>query len=73
MVGKEVLFKSSKMVNLLTNDFINNLFLLTGYFSLKQKNALSGVLIKIYMVGQKSGRKSQALITILRSNTTYGF
>ena len=25
-----------KMINLLTNDFINNLFLITGYFSLKK-------------------------------------
>lgn len=60
MVGKEVLFKSSKMINLLTNDFINNLFLITGYFSLKQKNALSGAFIKTRMVEQKSGRKFQA-------------
>lgn len=46
MIGKEVLFKSSKMVNLLTNDFINNLFLITGYFSLKQKTPLRALLLK---------------------------
>lgn len=46
MVGKEVLFKSSKMINLLTNDFINNLFLITGYFSLKQKTPFRALSLK---------------------------
>lgn len=47
-----------KMINLLTNDFINNLFLITGYFSLKQ-NALSGAFIKTRMVEQNQEENSK--------------